>query len=84
METNEIQAVLEQALTLDEVHITGDGSHFQVIAVGEMFTELSRVKKQQAVYAPLMQYIADNRIHAVSIKAYTPTEWARDRKLNGF
>ncbi|MBT0717639.1 BolA family iron metabolism protein IbaG [Rosenbergiella epipactidis] len=84
METNEIQAVLEQALTLDEVHVTGDGSHFQVIAVGEMFTELSRVKKQQAVYAPLMQYIADNRIHAVSIKAYTPTEWARDRKLNGF
>ena len=84
METNEIQAVLEQALTLDEVHVTGDGSHFQVIAVGEMFTELSRVKKQQAVYAPLMQYIADNHIHAVSIKAYTPTEWARDRKLNGF
>ncbi|WP_241586591.1 BolA family iron metabolism protein IbaG [Rosenbergiella epipactidis] len=84
METNEIQVVLEQALTLDEVHVTGDGSHFQVIAVGEMFTELSRVKKQQAVYAPLMQYIADNRIHAVSIKAYTPTEWARDRKLNGF
>ena len=84
METREIQAVLEQALTLDEVHVTGDGSHFQVIAVGEMFTELSRVKKQQAVYAPLMQYIADNRIHAVSIKAYSPTEWARDRKLKGF
>jgi len=84
METNEIQSVLEKALTLDEVHVTGDGSHFQVIAVGEMFTDLSRVKKQQAVYAPLMQFIADNRIHAVSIKAYTPDEWARDRKLNGF
>jgi len=84
MENHEIQAVLEQALTLDEVHVTGDGSHFQVIAVGEMFAELSRVKKQQAVYAPLMQYIADNRIHAVSIKAYTPAEWSRDRKLNGF
>ena len=55
-----------------------------VIAVGEMFGELSRVKKQQAVYAPLMEYIADNRIHAVSIKTYTPAEWARDRKLNGF
>jgi hypothetical protein len=45
---------------------------------------LSRVKKQQAVYAPLMEYIADNRIHALSIKAFTPQEWARDRKLNGF
>jgi len=72
------------ALPLEEVHVSGDGSHFQVIAVGELFAELSRVKKQQAVYAPLMPFIADNRMHAVSIKTYTPAEWARDRKLNGF
>jgi len=84
MENHEIQAVLMAALPLEEVHVSGDGSHFQVIAVGELFAELSRVKKQQAVYAPLMPYIADNRMHAVSIKTYTPAEWARDRKLNGF
>lgn len=52
--------------------------------MGEMFDDMSRVKKQQSVYAPLMEYIADNRIHALSIKAFTPQEWARDRKLNGF
>ena len=51
--------------------------------MGEMFDGMSRVKKQQAIYAPLMEYIADNRIHALSIKAFTPQEWARDRKLNG-
>jgi len=84
MENNEIQAVLMNALSLQEAHVSGDGSHFQVIAVGEIFDGMSRVKKQQAVYAPLMEYIADNRIHALSIKAFTPTEWARDRKLNGF
>ena len=72
MENNEIQSVLMNALSLQEVHVSGDGSHFQVIAVGELFD------------GPLMEYIADNRIHAVSIKAYTPAEWARDRKLNGF
>lgn len=84
MENHEIQTVLMNALPLEEVHVSGDGSHFQVIAVGELFAELSRVKKQQAVYAPLMPYIADNRMHAVSIKTYTPAEWARDRKLSGF
>ena len=84
MENNEIQTVLMNALSLQEAHVSGDGSHFQVIAVGEMFDGMSRVKKQQAVYAPLMEYIADNRIHALSIKAFTPQEWARDRKLNGF
>ncbi|WP_300003128.1 BolA family iron metabolism protein IbaG [uncultured Cedecea sp.] len=84
MENHEIQTVLMNALPLEEVHVSGDGSHFQVIAVGELFAELSRVKKQQTVYAPLMPFIADNRMHAVSIKTYTPAEWARDRKLSGF
>lgn len=84
MENNEIKDVLMKELALEEVHVSGDGSHFQVIAVGELFTGMSRVKKQQAVYAPLKEYIADNRIHALSIKAYTPEEWQRDRKLSGF
>ncbi|EFW13089.1 putative DNA-binding transcriptional regulator [Serratia symbiotica str. Tucson] len=84
MENNEIKDVLMQALALEEAYVTGDGSHFQVIVVGELFAAMSRVKKQQTVYAPLMEYIADNRIHALSIKAYTPEEWQRDRKLNGF
>ncbi|MGM3163105.1 BolA family iron metabolism protein IbaG [Dickeya undicola] len=83
MENNEIKDVLMGALALQEVHVSGDGSHFQVIVIGELFKGMSRVKQQQAVYAPLMEYIADNRIHALSIKAYTPEEWQRDRKLSG-
>ncbi|MDC9589219.1 MULTISPECIES: BolA family iron metabolism protein IbaG [Xenorhabdus] len=84
MDTNEIKKVLMENLALDEVIVSGDGSHFQVIVVGALFDGLSRVKQQQTVYAPLMEYIADNRIHALSIKAYTPTQWQRDRKLQGF
>ena len=84
MQVSEIEAILLEALPLSEVHVKGDGSHYQVIAVGDMFDGMSRVKKQQSVYGPLMEYIADSRIHAVSIKAFTPAEWARDRKLNGF
>ncbi|MGL9734210.1 MAG: BolA/IbaG family iron-sulfur metabolism protein, partial [Symbiopectobacterium sp.] len=40
-----------------------------------IFAGIRRIKQQQAVYAPLMEYIADNRIHALSIKVYTPEEW---------
>ncbi|MDC9594465.1 BolA family iron metabolism protein IbaG [Xenorhabdus sp. IM139775] len=84
MDTDEIKKVLMEKLALDEVIVSGDGSHFQVIVVGALFDGLSRVKQQQTVYAPLMEYIADNRIHALSIKAYTPAQWQRDRKLQGF
>ncbi|MEK8098943.1 BolA family iron metabolism protein IbaG [Morganella morganii] len=83
MDTNEIKQVLMDKLALTDAIVTGDGSHFQVIAVGDLFDGMSRVKQQQAVYAPLMEYIADNRIHALSIKAYTLAQWERDRKLSG-
>lgn len=83
MDTNEIKQVLMDKLALTDAIVTGDGSHFQVIAVGDLFDGMSRVKQQQVVYAPLMEYIADNRIHALSIKAYTPAQWERDRKLSG-
>ena len=83
MDTNEIKQVLMDKLALTDAIVTGDGSHCQVIAVGDLFDGMSRVKQQQAVYAPLMEYIADNRIHALSIKAYTPAQWERDRKLSG-
>ena len=42
MENHEIQTVLMNALPLQEVHVSGDGSHFQVIAVGEMFDGMSQ------------------------------------------
>jgi acid stress-induced BolA-like protein IbaG/YrbA len=81
VEIAEIKQILETALTLDEVIVKGEGSHYEVIAVGTMFDGMSRVKKQQTVYAPLMEHIATNAIHALSIKTYTPAEWARDKKL---
>lgn len=84
METNEIKTVLMKALALDEVYVSNDGSHFQVIAISAQFADMSRVKKQQMIYAPLREYIAENRIHALSIKAYTPEEWHHDHKLNSF
>lgn len=81
MEISEIKHILETALDLDEVIVKGDGSHYEVIAVGALFDGMSRVKKQQTIYGPLMGKIATNDIHALSIKTFTPQEWARDKKL---
>ncbi|GAA04964.1 MULTISPECIES: BolA family iron metabolism protein IbaG [Photobacterium] len=81
MEISEIKQILETALDLDEVIVKGEGSHYEVIAVGTLFDGMSRVKKQQTIYGPLMDRIAANDIHALTIKTYTPEEWARDKKL---
>ncbi len=82
MQPTEIESILRAALPLDEIYAKGDdGSHFQVIVVGALFDGMSRVKKQQTVYAPLMEHIASNAIHALSIKAFTPDEWKREKKF---
>ena len=82
MQPTEIESILRAALPLDEIYAKGnDGSHFQVIVVGALFDGMSRVKKQQIVYAPLMEHIASNAIHALSIKAFTPDEWKREKKF---
>ncbi|MFC3033018.1 BolA family protein [Pseudoalteromonas fenneropenaei] len=81
METTQVEALLREQLTLDEVIVKANGNHYEVIAVGECFDGLSRVKKQQLIYGPLMQTIKEGTIHALSIKAFTPTEWRRERKF---
>ncbi|ACQ94516.1 BolA family protein [Tolumonas auensis DSM 9187] len=84
MHPTEIESILRAALALDELYVQGENGHYKVIAVSSLFAGMSRVKKQQTVYAPLKEHIASNAIHALSIKAFTPEEWQRDRKLNGY
>ncbi|CAH0538497.1 BolA family iron metabolism protein IbaG [Vibrio marisflavi] len=81
MDSTQVEKILNDALKLEELHVKGEGSHYEVVAVDACFEGMSRVKKQQKIYAPLMEYIQRNDIHAVSIKAFTPEEWARDKKL---
>lgn len=81
MQPEQIKQLLQSAITLDELHVKGEDSHFDVVAVGDVFDGLSRVKKQQVIYTPLAEYIADNTIHALTIKAFTPAEWAEAKKF---
>ena len=47
MEISEIKQILESALDVDEIIVKGEGSHYQVIAVGTLFDGMSRVKKDR-------------------------------------
>ena len=81
MDAEQIERVLKEQIELDEVYVQLDGANVNIIAVGDVFEPLSRVKRQQLVYAPLKPLIADGTLHAVSIKTYLPADWARDKKL---
>lgn len=77
MQPDEVKALLESHLPDCDIQVAGDGSHFDVQVIGDVFEGLNAVKKQQLVYAGLKQQIADGSVHAVNMKTYTRAEWAQ-------
>lgn len=82
MSNDEIAAMLSSQLALTEVKVKSEGTHYQIIAVDDKFDDMSRVKRQQYVYAPLADLIADGTIHAVSIKTFSTSQWQREKLFN--
>jgi len=66
--------LVEQAISGSSAVISGDGSKFEARVVADAFDGLSTVKRHQMVYAALQEHIQSGAIHALTIKALTPTE----------
>ena len=81
MSPEEVQKMIEAGLPDCEVKVTGDGSHFDAVVIGDIFEGLSLVKKQQKVYATLGDKITSGEVHALSIKTFTVDEYAKAQKL---
>jgi acid stress-induced BolA-like protein IbaG/YrbA len=81
METDAIQQLIEAGLPGCRVQVSGDGSHFEAIVVGEIFAGKTPLQKQKMVYATVNEQIISGAIHALSIKAYTPDAWQQAQKL---
>ena len=60
MQSSQVEALLKQELGLEEIIVKVEGTHYQVIAVGDCFDGLTPGKKQQLVYKPLMEKISDS------------------------
>jgi acid stress-induced BolA-like protein IbaG/YrbA len=75
MDAAAVQVLVSTQLGDCEVTVEGEGSHYDILVVGEMFAGLRPVAKQQLVYAALGEQIADGSIHAVNIRTFTADEW---------
>ena len=83
MELTKIENLLKAHLTdATEIHVQGENAHFGVIVVSNTLASLSRVKQQQAVYAPLGELFSSNIIHALTIKVFSTEQWKKERLLN--
>jgi acid stress-induced BolA-like protein IbaG/YrbA len=80
MHSEQIQALLQRQLADCDITVSGDGSHFEITVVGDVFDGLRPVKKQQLVYGVLNEHIASGAIHAVNMKLFTRDEWSASQR----
>ncbi len=74
MEPKEIQMMIEGGMSGAEVSVEGDGTHFDAVIVSEDFEGKTLLERHQLVYKVLGDAMKE-RIHALSLKTYTPEQW---------
>jgi len=75
VEPRSIEDSIRTGLYVTHLEVTGDGAHFEAVVVSPRFAGLPRVRQHQLVYAALGDRMREE-IHALSMKTYSPDEWA--------
>lgn len=71
-----IQSGIAENMVTAYLTVKGDGQHFEAVVVSDEFSGKSRIARQQLVYKTLGDRM-NGEIHALSMKTYTPEEWAQ-------
>ena len=78
MTNDELHNILLDAYIKDypetTVKVTGDGRHFAITVVSEMFTNLKKLQRQQQINQVINKYINEGVVHAVVLNLFTPEE----------
>ena len=75
VDPSSIEQSIRSGLDCTHLEVQGDGAHFEAVVVSPAFAGASRVRRHQLVYAALGDRMKEE-IHALSMKTFTPDEWA--------
>ena len=80
MTAEQLQALIAAGLKCDHIELAGDGRHWYATIVSPEFEGKRAIQRHQRVYATLGRKIHTDEVHALSMKTYTPAEWAAQAK----
>ncbi len=78
MDPEEIKRLIEAGLPGAQVQVQGDGQHFEAVIVSPEFAGKTTLQQHRLVYGALGERMRAD-IHALSMRTFTPEEWARTR-----
>lgn len=76
MTSEELRAIIAAGLPCEHVELSGDGRHWYATIVSAAFEGKRLIQRHQKVYATLGTRMQTDEVHALSMKTYTPAEWA--------
>ena len=76
MTSEELQTIIAAGLSCEHLDVTGDGRHWHATIVSSAFSGQRLIQRHQRVYATLGGRMQTDEVHALSMKTYTPAEWA--------
>lgn len=71
----EVEQLIKNGYPDSSIFIEGEGCDLTITVISDQFTGQSMLKQQQGVMATLTEPLQSGRLHAVSIKAFTPAQW---------
>lgn len=80
MHTDNIKELIESNVPDSQVAVTGDGRHFEALVISSFFEGMNSLTRQRHVYNAVGEHLRSGAIHALSIKAKTPSEWQTEKK----
>lgn len=76
MTAEQLQAIIAAGLPCEHITLDGDGRHWSAVIVSAAFEGKRLIQRHQRVYATLGARMHTDEVHALSMKTYTPAEWA--------
>ena len=76
MTADELQSIIQAGLACDHITLEGDGRHWYATIVSAEFEGKRPIQRHQRVYATLGARMQTDEVHALSMKTFTPAEWA--------
>ena len=77
MTADQLETIIAQQLPCQHLSVEGDGRHWYATIVSDQFEGLRLIQRHQKVYATLGQKMQTDEVHALSMKTYTPSDWAQ-------
>lgn len=76
MTADQLKDLIAAGLPCEHLALEGDGRHWFATIVSAQFEGQRLVQRQRMVYATLGNRMATDEVHALSMKTYSPAEWA--------